>query len=101
MPEPLPRQQIWHLTGRRLGAYRFAYDELGVASLDELHDEGWKPIAFSNLGGGQGATGPQGPPGAGGLTPTTDFKTANYTTKANELVYTDSSAGSFTIILPS
>lgn len=51
MPEPLPRQQIWHLTGRRLGAYRFAYDEAGVASLDELHADGWKPITFSNLGG--------------------------------------------------
>lgn len=51
MPEPLPRQQIWHLTGRRLGAYRFAYDAAGVASLDELHAEGWAPIALSNLGG--------------------------------------------------
>jgi hypothetical protein len=38
--------------------------------------------------------------GGGGLTPTSDVKTANYTAVANQLVYTNSTAASFTITLP-
>ena len=53
------RDVIWHKTGRILGAYRFAYDTAGVATLEELDADGWRALELGNLAAG-GSSGEAG-----------------------------------------
>lgn len=50
----IERDVIWHKTGRILGAYRFAYDDTGRATLEELHAAGWAAMPLANAGSGGG-----------------------------------------------
>jgi hypothetical protein len=82
------RDVVWHKTGRILGAYRFAYDPAGVATLEELHDAGWLPLPLANGGTGGDGGGPIG--GGEGLP---DGTYGDITKSGNELLLNPDSVG--------